>query len=162
MNAFARTLVAAIVFVVLFVALTAGAQDIYVLITEEEYSAELEAPQIEYKARQYVDPERPKIHLLRPGAGGQFTAPVDIELKWEAAEGAEIDPDTLKVTYGFIGKDVTERVTEHATISKDGLVSENADLPLGRHRLTVTIADTEGRVGEMLFKFRIVRQVPVP
>ena len=156
MNAFARTLVAAIVFVVLFVALTAGAQDIYVLITEEEYSAELEAPQIEYKARQYVDPERPKIHLLRPGAGGQFTAPVDIELRWEAAEGAEIDPDTLKVIYRRL-KDVTERVTEHATITKDGLVSENADLPLGRHSLTVKIADTEGRVGEMRFKFRIVK-----
>ena len=162
MNTFTRTLMAAITFVVSLVALTACAQDTYVLITEEEYSAELEAPQIEYKARQYVDPERPKIHLLRPGAGGQFTAPVDIELRWEAAEGVEIDPGTLEVTYGFLGIDVTENVTEHATITKDGLVSENADLPLGRHRLTVTIYDTEGRVGEMQFKFRIVRQVPVP
>lgn len=156
MNTFTRTLMAAITFVVSLVALTACARDTYVLITEEEYSAELEAPQVEYKPRRYVDPDEPKIRLLRPGAGGQFTAPVDIELRWEAAEGAEIDPDTLKVIYRRL-KDVTERVTEHATITKDGLVSENADLPLGRHSLTVKIADTEGRVGEMRFKFRIVK-----
>jgi hypothetical protein len=162
LNTFTRTLMAAIAFVVSLVALTAFAQDTYVLITQEEFSAELEAPEVEYKARQYVDPQRPKINLLRPGAGGQFTAPVDIELEFEAAEGAEIDPGTLKVTYGRLGIDVTERVIEHATLSKDGLVSENADLPLGRHRLTVTIYDTEGRVGEMRFNFQIARQVPNP
>ena len=157
MNTFKSILFAAIVFVVSFVALTAGAQDIYLLITEEEFSAELEAPQVEYKARAYVDPQSPVISLLRPGAGGQFTAPIDIELKFKAADGAEIDPGTLTVTYGFLGVDVTERLAEHATITKTGLVSENADLPEGTHRLTVTIADTEGRVGEKRFKFRIVK-----
>ena len=52
---------------------------------------------------------------------------------------------------------MTDRVTEHATVTPEGLVSENAEMPKGKHKLTISIADTEGRVGKKQFKFQIVK-----
>ncbi len=141
----------------LLAATSVVAGDAYTLITEKEFAAELEAPNDdELFARAFENPLAPKIGILRPGTGSKYKAPIDIELKFEAADGSEIDIGTLKITYGSLGIDVTERVTEHATVTEGGLVSENAALPTGRHKLTVSISDTEGRVGKKRFKFQIV------
>lgn len=156
MKAFTSMLVAVVVMGFSLVAPTAFAQETYKLISEEEFSAELKAPEDEFFDRALTDPLGPVIGLMRPGDGSKFKAPVDIELKFEAADGAEIDLGTLKITYGALGIDVTERVIEHATLTEAGLISENADLPVGRHKLTVTISDTAGRVGKKRFKFQIV------
>jgi hypothetical protein len=157
MKAFTSILIAAVVLGFSLVARPSVAQDTYTLISEEEFSAELKAPEDQFFERAHLDPEGPVIGLIRPGEGSKFKAPIDIELKFEAADGAEIDLGTLKITYGSLGIDVTERVTEHATITETGLVSENAELPAGRHKLTVTISDTAGRVGRKRFKFEIAK-----
>ena len=157
MKALTSILVAVVVLGFSLAAPTAFAQDFYSLISEEEYSAELKAPEEEYFERAQTDPLGPIIGLLRPGDGKKFKTPIDIELKFEAADGSEIDLGTLKITYGTLGIDVTERVIENAILTETGLISENAKLPVGKHKLTVTISDTAGRVGKKRFKFQIVK-----
>lgn len=139
-----------------FASIAVARQASYLLVTPDEVLASENAPEEEFE-RAVPDPYAPTIGVVRPTlTAEEFKAPVDIELKFETVDGAEIDLDTLKIQYGSLRIDVTDRVTEHATITSEGLVSENADLPKGKHKLTVSIADSEGRVGRKQFRFRIV------
>ncbi len=72
-----------------------------------------------------------------------------------AAAGAEIDPTTFRVLYGWLGIDITDRLKEHANITPEGIRAENAELPEGRHELTLEIADTKGRYGAATLEFTI-------
>ena len=140
-----------------FVVPWADAEESYDLIDAAEFSRSLAAPDDdeEFFSRD-VDPLAPEIQVKKPGEGSDYEAPIDIELSFLSAADAKIDLDSLKITYGSLGINVTERVTDHATVTATGILSKGAKLPAGRHKLTVSIADDQGRVGKRRFKFRIV------
>jgi hypothetical protein len=149
--------VVALALVTVFAVSWAVAEEGYDLIDAAEFSRSLAAPDDdeEFFSRD-VDPLAPEIQVKKPGEGSDYEAPIDIELSFLSVAGAEIDLDSLKITYGSLGINVTERVTEHATVTTTGILSKGAKLPAGRHKLTVSIADDQGRVGKRRFKFRIV------
>ncbi len=136
----------------------AAAADTYVLVTPDEYERSLAAPEEEFIPRPTLDPLAPTIEMKRPGESSQYTAPVDIEIVFVPQDGASIDLNTLKITYGRLGIDVTRRVTENAEVTMDGILSLGANMPVGKHRLTVSIADSDGREGKRRFRFEIVKR----
>lgn len=135
----------------------AGA-DGFVLVTPDEFSKELaaELPAEERLLGRREDSFAPEILVERPEQSDDYASPIDIVVRFVPHEDARIDLDTLKISYGLLGMDVTDRVTGNAEVTEAGIDAREAEMPAGRHRLTVTVADTKGRVGKRRFKFRIV------
>ena len=85
--------------------------------------------------------------------GAPVTGPVTIALAWSAQDGAEVDLDSLRVWYklGFVSKNVTKTVlsamrnSEGSRLDATGLFVPDANLPTGRHRLVIELADTRNR-----------------
>lgn len=131
--------------------------DSYELVSETEYARSVEADTGDDELIDRApDPMAPSIEVKRPGEGSDYRAPIDIEVEFVPKGGANIDLDSLKITYGALGINVTERVTENARVTPEGILSEGAALPAGSHKLTIYISDSDGREGKRRFKFRII------
>jgi hypothetical protein len=131
------------------------ADSAYVLVSVDDFARSLAAEGVDELVERGADPLGPDIGVLRPGDGDEFMAPIDIHITFEPTVGAKIDLSTLKITYGFLGVDVTDRVTENAEVNEQGILSEGAMLPAGKHKLTVFVSDNLGRMGKRRFSFRI-------
>jgi hypothetical protein len=94
------------------------------------------------------------------------SAPVTIALAWSAQDGAAVDLDSFRVWYklGFASKNVTERVlsamrnAEGSRFDAAGLFVPNANLPSGRHRLVIELADTRSRRSYTELEFQVARR----
>ena len=64
---------------------------------------------------------------------------------------------TFKATYGWLGVNITGRLLEHATTTPNGLSAENVDLPAGDHKVTLSIADTIGKISTRTFRFSVAQ-----
>jgi hypothetical protein len=94
------------------------------------------------------DADNPQIRVLAPPLGRSLTAPLDIDVQFVPTSSAPIRPDTFRVCYiGSITTDLTKRITDRVTVSEKGLHVTGAQLPRGRHRLLLLIADEHGRLG---------------
>jgi hypothetical protein len=94
------------------------------------------------------DADNPQIRILAPTLGRALTAPLDIDVQFLPTGSAPIRPDTFRVCYvGVVSMDVTKRITDRVTVSEKGLHVSGAQLPRGRHRLVLLIADARGRLG---------------
>lgn len=105
-----------------------------------------------------IDPLAPKIIVNLPQEGDSYISPIDIDVSFISADDAQVVPDSLRIRYGAFGIDVTNRVVENATVGTTGIKSNGAELPPGRHSLTVSIKDTKGRLGKGRFRFRIEKK----
>lgn len=101
------------------------------------------------------DPEAPLIEVIRPNPLNNLKQPFPVELRFTARSGAPIDPKSLKVSYGFMGLDLTERIRKSATVTPDGLRAESVEIPKGEHRLMVRVADARGLVGERDIRIKV-------
>lgn len=149
-----------------FVALLLGlvsrygiAGDAFSLVTAAEFASEmaLEArtPFDALAPKALPTPGAPVIELQKPQMQEALRAPFPIQLAFKAGDDAEIAPATFKVLYGMLKLDITDRVIKHATITKDGLSVENADIPTGSHKLLLQIRDTKDRKSETVMSFRV-------
>jgi hypothetical protein len=92
--------------------------------------------------------ENPQIQILAPSLGKPLSAPIDIDLQFVPAGATAIRPETFRVCYmGFLTIDITKRITDHITVSPQGLHVSGAQLPQGHHHLMMLIADSQGRMG---------------
>jgi hypothetical protein len=121
------------------------------------------APKENFRQRELREPGVPSCHAIPPDTGSShnpgieivaptldkpLTAPLDIDVKFRPAGNAPIRPDTFRVCYvGFLVMDITRRVTDHVTVSEDGLHVTGAQLPRGHHHLVMLVADKEGAIG---------------
>ena len=134
----------------------AGPAASWPLVSAEEDQRDRDAPHVE-------DPEGtatkapPTITLKRPDAVGPIRNPVSIELRFEPGPGSSIDIGSVRATYGWLGLDITRRLLAHAVLTPDGLSADDVEIPLGNHNVTISVADTAGRVGTRTFQFSIVR-----
>jgi hypothetical protein len=46
---------------------------------------------------------------------------------------------------------------EHAMTTPNGLSAENVDLPPGDHKVTLSIADTSGKIASRTFRFSVAQ-----
>jgi hypothetical protein len=96
------------------------------------------------------------IELVRPAdISKPVQNPIAIELRFASGSGPAIDMQSFRAAYGWLGFDITSRLLEHATKLPDSLVAESVDLPVGDHRVTVSIANTAGEMASKTFRFTI-------
>jgi hypothetical protein len=130
------------------------AQTQWDLVTPEEDGRDRAAPHIPGPGDL---PAPPVIELLRPDISKPVQNPVTIEVQFSSGSSAPVDMRTVRATYGWLGINITNRLLEHATIRPDSLSAENVNLPLGDHKVTLSIANTAGKTASRTFQFSIVQ-----
>src|SRR5262249_57148131 len=89
----------------------------------------------------------PVIRVEEPSTTAPIRSPVRIRVTFQPAGNATIVVNSLRVRYGSLGIDITRRILAHARPSASGVTVNDAELPRGRHRVTIKIADNWSRVG---------------
>lgn len=135
--------------------LTATVAQAFDLVSAEEMARDRAAPEPPAQ-RSMPHPAAPRIELLAPAIGKPLPAPMDIRLRWSAVEGASIDTASVRVKYGRLGIDVTQRVLGAARVTLEGIDAPGAKLPAGEHRLAVEVADNQRRVARREFVVEVV------
>lgn len=122
------------------------------LVTPEEFQASMAAGELP-TPRNTPQPGAPKIELVSPDIKKPFSAPTNIELRFSGNSPAEPQPESFKALYGTFRIDITQRLLKYAKVTKDGISVSNADLPSGKHQLTLTLTDTMGRQTQQVVSF---------
>jgi hypothetical protein len=102
-------------------------------------------------------PGPPLIQLLRPDISKPINNPTTIEVRFSAGPGTAIDMRTFRATYGWLGINITSRLLRHAQKTPNTLVANNVDLPLGDHKVTLSIASTSGKTASRTFRFTVAQ-----
>ncbi|HXW72976.1 MAG TPA: hypothetical protein VEK34_16395 [Methylocella sp.] len=95
------------------------------------------------------------IEVDQPDPTKPIKSPVTIRVRFLPKEGATIDLTSFRATYGSLALDITQRIVEHAHLSGSGLFAKNADIPSGRHRVTLQVGDNLHRIGVRTFEFTV-------
>jgi len=92
----------------------------------------------------------PQIDILKPDPAGNFKvkAPFAISVLFKGQSDATIDPATFKVMYGALRFDITSRITKFVKVTATGFSLDNAQIPVGKHRLILQVQDEKQRVAE--------------
>jgi hypothetical protein len=98
----------------------------------------------------------PTIEVIRPDPAKPISGPVTIQLAFRTQPSASIVPSTFEATYGFLGLDITARLLQHATLTPQGITAEDVSIPSGRHSITLSIADTLGRIAKRTFQVTVL------
>jgi hypothetical protein len=117
--------------------------------TSKTFGAELEAPRI--------------IIENQNGVAEPATAPAHIEIRFEPANGTQIDISSFQVLYqfGVFRKDITARILPYVTLTATGLTGVvPANLPPGSHTLIIRIRDSQRRTSEQEMKFYVGDHLP--
>lgn len=92
----------------------------------------------------------PIIEIIKPEpvADLKVKAPFSINVLFKPQADAAIDPSTFKVLYGGLRFDITNRITKFVKVTAAGFSLDNAQIPVGKHRLTMQVQDEKQRVAE--------------
>ena len=126
------------------------------LITPEEEARDNAAPHVSQPTPRTV-PHSPVIDVRQPNLSRPIYNPTTINVQFRAAHGATIVMSTFRATYGWLGIDITARLLEHATKTANSLSAQNVDLPVGDHKITVSIADNHGRTGSRVLRMSVAQ-----
>ena len=99
----------------------------------------------------------PLIDIIKPEPAPDLKvkAPFGITVHFTGQPDSPIDPATFKVMYGALKLDITGRITKFVKVTKDGFSLENAQIPVGRHRLTLQVQDEKQRLAERELRFEV-------
>lgn len=99
----------------------------------------------------------PLIDILKPEPATDLKvkAPFAIAVQFKSQVDTPIDPATFKVLYGAFKIDITNRITKHVKVTPEGFTLENAQIPVGKHRLTLQVQDEKQRVAERELRFEV-------
>ena len=140
------------------------ASEPFMLVTEEEYLLQLDQKKpsrqkmkLKMRSISGADQESPLITINSPSVTSELHSPIRIDINFKAPDDANIQIDSLKVMYGWLSLDITDRIRQHAQISHSGILAENVELPVGKHNITIEITDTMERSAEKEFSFEILK-----
>lgn len=142
----------------LWLVVTPAAQA-FLLVSPDEFARSEAAPHIETKAVLVSEPGAPEIVVISPQAKGRIQTPMDIRLAFVPAEGSQIDRESIRILYGWLKLDITDRVLKHASFSTTELSASGADIPAGNHKILIRVSDNRGRTGERVVRFTAVEDV---
>lgn len=99
----------------------------------------------------------PLIDILQPESvpDGKLKAPFAIAVAFRPQNDAAIDVTSFKVLYGGLKFDITSRLAQYTHITADGFKLDNANIPKGKHRLTLQIQDTKQRLAERELRIEV-------
>jgi hypothetical protein len=140
-------------------AAASAASDGFELLSAREYQSELAArarPGARF-VRRGAALNAPTITVVKPQHSSAIQPPVDIEVRFNPAPGATVNISTLKILYGFLKLDVTQRILKApgVEVTPEGLKANGAQLPSGSHKLLIQVADNLGRIGEQPLEFTV-------
>jgi len=100
---------------------------------------------------------RPNILVVSPPpAAGLMHSPIDLKLRFHAFGGAEIDPESVVVTYlKQPSIDITQRITPF--ITAEGIEIDKVDVPPGVHQFWIEVKDKNGHAGAVAMSFQVAR-----
>jgi hypothetical protein len=131
------------------------------LLSPREYQSELAARSLPgaHFARRSAELGAPTITVVKPDHSASIQPPVDIEVRFTPAAGSTVNIASLKILYGFLKLDVTQRILKApgVDVSAAGLKASGAQLPVGNHKLLIEVADNLGRTGQQLLEFSVVK-----
>lgn len=153
-DGYRRSARAVVASVALLIGAPADAIEPLQLVTPEEYRASQAAPQPPL-TRSFVRSDGPRIIVERPALGAPVPSPTAIRVRFEPRPGSAVRPETLKVRYGSLRLDVTERLLARYRPTPEGLAVEQAELPAGTHRFLLSIEDSAGRTGEQRIEVEV-------
>ena len=138
-------------------ALASAAQGGFQLLSSREYQSELAVrakPGAEFVIRG-ADFNAPTITVVKPDPKAPIAPPVDIDVRFQPAAGATINIGSLKIMYGFLKLDITDRILKApgVQVSPAGLRASGAQLPSGSHKLLIEVADNLGRTARQPVQF---------
>jgi hypothetical protein len=132
---------------------TSMAQPLF-LVTQEEMQESNKAP-IRFTAKSAPEKDAPIIEVVTPVIAGAISSPTPIKMVFQANAPSNVKPETFKVLYGTFEIDITKRITGKTPVTEQGLQVAQAELPKGRHKLLISVQDTNGRVGYKVIEFEI-------
>ncbi|WP_296446669.1 hypothetical protein [Rhodoferax sp. UBA5149] len=99
----------------------------------------------------------PLIDILKPEPVSDLKvkAPFAIAVQFKSQADAPIDPATFKVLYGAFKIDITSRITKFVKVTQEGFSLENAQIPAGKHRLTMQVQDEKQRLAERELRLEV-------
>ena len=139
----------------MLLARTLPATEPLLLVTEEELQASMAAPEPLYP-RFTPEPGAPRILVETPKLNPALPSPIAMKLRFQAADGTSIRPETFKVRYGSLRIDITARITGSTTVTAEGLEISQAALPKGKHKIVIAVEDAVGRLNERQLQFEII------
>lgn len=92
------------------------------------------------------DPGAPRIVIFQPDVDKTVQSPFPIEIFFRPSEGQRIEWGSFRVYYGTFQFDITNRILPIAKIHDNSIYIAQAEIPAGRHKLTLKIADERQRV----------------
>lgn len=107
------------------------------------------------RPRSAVVKDAPIIELVLPKLPGEVSSPTPIELRFISTPPGSIRAETFKALYGTFGIDITARITGTTQVTASGVRVTEARLPKGKHRIQLSIEDTNGRVGSRWMEFEV-------
>lgn len=131
----------------LLLAVTASAAEKRWLITPEEAARAGSAAVADFAEPMAVAPgSGPLIVIEDPRLLERLRSPVNIRVNFKPGEsGLPPDMKSFSATLrGFISIDITDRLREY--LRDTTLAVEQADLPTGKHRIRMVVADTAGNL----------------
>jgi hypothetical protein len=99
----------------------------------------------------------PVIEVLSPDATKGLHSPINIDIRFRAPPRTMIALHTVRLRYGVMQLDLTERIRNMGSVTKDGIRAYGAELPVGQHSMTVEVEDTRGVRARSRFTLNVVR-----
>lgn len=135
---------------------SAFAQDLWLVHPDEVVKFEGEAGYMAppgLRARAVM----PLIDILQPEPvpDGKLKAPFAIAVAFRPQNDAPIDVSSFKVLYGGLKFDITSRLSQYTQINADGFKLDKANIPKGKHRLTLQIQDAKQRMAERELRIEV-------
>jgi hypothetical protein len=124
------------------------------LVTPEEMLASHNAPP-QFTSKSVPVQDAPVIELTAPKLSTPISSPTNIELKFQPKAPSIVKPESFRVLYGAFGLDITKRLLSVAKVSEQGVFVQEANLPKGRHKLTMVVEDSAGRKGNRTVEFDV-------
>jgi hypothetical protein len=126
------------------------------VLTEQEFEANLDYLERGVDIfKRPGDPLAPQIYIDAPDVDVDVAPPVNISVRFEAADGATIDLNSLRVKYGWF--DITKRVLESMQVSANGISGKIGSMRRGKYTLKVSISDTLERKSSAKIVFKVVQ-----
>ena len=125
------------------------------LVTKAEVNASKLASSMQEVEFSQVDPKGPAIRVIDPPSlDVPLKNPFKMEVLFNPQQGATLDFNSFKALYGVLKLDITDRLLKEATKTPTGIRLANVDVPSGRHKLLLSIKDSQGHLSakEIIFK----------
>lgn len=131
------------------------ASDSVLVLSADEFDANLSYRErgVELTSKR-TDPLAPQIVIETPDLGADVAPPVDVAVRFQPAEGANIDLESLKVKYGWF--DITRRVRETMEVTPNGIAGKITGMRRGKYSLRVSISDSQRRTSNTNIRFQVV------